>query len=361
MSKFPAVAYATARVWEIIVRRLIFGIGLIISIGALFLAFKDVEWEALLDALRRANYAWMIPAAIAMLLAIAARAERWRWLLGGRGDVSYMRSFRAVSIGYLMSNVLPFRLGELVRPIVISRGGKVSGVKAFSTVAVEHVLDILVILVMLALVLPDLPLPPVVAQGARLSAIVFGVVALAMVLMVLWQRRAERILSWILHRIPLLNAETWLGRFNAVMDGIAVIRNPRLFLGAALWSAFAWLISAVSFYFAMLAFIPDASISAALFVTITSTLVLLVPSTPGYVGVIEFAIRDSLIIFAIPIELGLAYAIGFHFMELAVMNVSGLVSLVREGMSWSTAVSEARRAEVVTHDRSAAITMEDSG
>jgi uncharacterized protein (TIRG00374 family) len=293
------------------------------------------------------------------LAAIAARADRWRWLLGGRDRVSYARSFRAVSIGYLLTNVLPFRLGELVRPVVIARGGKVAALQAFSSIAVEHVRDILIILAMLAVVLPDLPLPPVVAQGARLSAIVFGGAALVMILMVIWHRPAERVARWLLDRIPFMDTATWLRRFNSAMDGLSVLRQPRLFFFSALWSLVAWLISAVSFYFAMYAFIPQPSVTAALFVTITSTLVLIVPSTPGYIGVIELAIRDSLLLFGVGPEVGLAYAISFHFMEVVVMNVAGVIGLIREGMTWSMAVSEARRAEEDTHQTLA--TVEESG
>lgn len=340
-------------------RKLYFWIGLAISGVALALAFRSVSWSNLIDALRQANYLYMLPAAGAMLAAIAARAERWRWLLGGRERTSYARSFRAVSIGYLMTNVLPFRLGELVRPVVISRGGKVSAMQAFSTIAVEHVLDIVIILAMLAVVLPDLPLPPTVAQGARLSALVFGGAAALMVLIVLWHKRAERVVKGVLGFIPVLNAEVWLQRFNSVMEGLSVLRKPRLFIVSALWSLIAWLTSAVSFYFAMLAFVPGAPITAALFVTITSTLVLLVPSTPGYIGVIEWAIRDSLLIFGMGAEVGLAYAIGFHFMELVVMNVSGAVCMIREGMSWSMALSEARQAELRQHESLA--TAEEGG
>jgi len=344
------------------VRKRYFWIGVVISVAALVLAFRDIDWNGLILALQRANYAHMIPAAAAMLAAIAARAERWRWLLGGRDKVAYARSFRAVSIGYLMTNVLPFRLGELVRPVVIARGGRVGALQAFSTIAVEHVLDVLIILAMLAVVLPDLPLPQTVAQGARLSAIVFGAAALVMVLMVIWHRPAERVVKWALDRVPFLHTDTWLRRFNSAMEGLSVIRRPRLFFFSSLWSLMAWLASAVSFYFAMRAFFPEpAGVTPALFVTITSTLVLIVPSTPGYFGVIELAIRDSLVIFGVGPELGLAYAIGFHFMELVVMNVAGVVSMIREGLSWSAAVSEARRAGTLETAALSAVPMMDDG
>ena len=104
----------------------------------------------------------------------------------------------------------------------------------------------------------------------------------------------------------------------------------------------------------MLAFVPDASLTSALFATVTSTLVLLVPSTPGYIGVLEWALRDSLVLFGWSPEAALACAISFHFMELAVMNVSGVVCLVREGLSWSSMMSTVREAEA-RHDVAVAV------
>ena len=334
-------------------------IGVAVSAGALLLAFRGVEWDELILAASRADYVYLLPAALLMLGAIAARAERWRWLLGGRDRVGYWRSYRAVSIGYLMTNVLPFRLGELVRPIVISRGGAIGAVHALSSIAVEHVLDVVMILALLAVVLPDLPLPPLVTQGARLSAIAFGGAAIVMMLLVVAHKRVERAVERFLDAISWIDTPIWLRRFNSAMEGLGVLRSPRLFVMSTLWTLVGWLASVVSLYFAMLAFVPDASLTSALFATVTSTLVLLVPSTPGYIGVLEWAIRDSLVLFGWSSEVALACAISFHFMELAVMNVSGVVCLVREGLSWSAAVSEVRRANAAR--REALPTVEETG
>lgn len=340
-------------------RRWTVWIGAAVSAAALLLAFRGVDWGGLMRAASGADYAYLLPAALLMLAAIAARAERWRWLLGGRDRVGYWRSYRAVSIGYLMTNVLPFRLGELVRPIVISRGGAISAMHALSSIAVEHVLDVVMILALLAVALPDVPLPPLVAQGARLSAIAFGGAAVAMMLLVAAHRRAGRAVERFLDTVPWLDTATWLRRFNSALEGLSVLRRPRLFAMSALWTLIGWLASAASLYCAMLAFVPDASLTSAFFATVTSTLVLLVPSTPGYIGVLEWAIRDSLVLFGWSPEAALACAIGFHFMELAVMNVSGVACLVREGLSWSAAVSEARRAGAA--QREALPAMEEAG
>ena len=270
-----------------------------------------------------------------------------------------MRSFRAVSIGYLMTNVLPFRLGELVSPIVISRGGAIGAVHALSSIAVEHVLDVVMILALLVVALPDVPLPPLVVEGARLSAIAFGGAAVVMMLLVVAHKRVERAAERFLDAVPFLDTTTWLRRFNSALEGLSVLRRPRLFVMSALWTLIAWLASAASLYCAMLAFVPNASMTSALFTTVTSSLVLLVPSTPGYIGVLEWAIRDSLVLFGWSPEAALACAISFHFMELAVMNVSGVACLIGEGLSWSAAVSEARRAGAA--QREAQPAMEEAG
>lgn len=326
-------------------RKLYFWIGLAVSGVALYLAFRQVQWDDLGRALREANYVWMIPSAAAMLAAIASRAERWRWMLGGRDRVPLSRSFRAVSIGYLITNILPFRLGELIRPIVIARGGQVGAMQALSTIAVEHILDVWIVLGIFAAVLPGLPLPESAAAGARSGAIIFGAAAVAAVIAV-WQRdRFERLVGWMLHRIPRLHPESWLRRFNSIMDGLNVIRSPRLFAGTFAWSIGAWLLSALSFHVGLLGFVPDAPFTASLFVTVTTTLVLLAPSSPGYVGVLEVAIQQSLLVFAIAGEVGLAYAIAFHAMEFIVMNVAGVIGVVREGMSWSSMMSTVHQVE----------------
>ena len=349
MSALSTVADATVIVWRLVLRKLTFWIGLAVSAVALWLAFNQVNWEELGRALREADYVWMIPSAIAMLAAIGARAERWRWLLGGRERVPWARAFRAVSIGYLITNVFPFRLGEVVRPVVISRGGKVSAMQAFSTIVVEHVLDVLVVLAILALVLPGLPLPEGAAQGVQRGAIVFGGAAVAIVIVV-WRRDlAERVARSILRRIPRLNPDPWLRRFHSIMDGLSVIRSPRLFAASSLWSVGAWLISAASFHLALIGFVPDAPFTASLFVTVTSTLVLLAPSSPGYIGVLEVAIQKSLLVFAVSGSVGLAYAIAFHAVEFIVMNIAGVMGLVQEGMSWSSMVSTVHQAET-QHD-----------
>ena len=127
-------------------RQLWIGIG--ISIVALYLALLGIDLPQVKLALSQAEYVYLIPAALAVLAGVVARSVRWQVLLGP--GVSLERTFWVTGIGYLASNVLPFRLGDPIRAVVIGRGDSVSTVSALSTVVVERVLDMLTVVTLLA-------------------------------------------------------------------------------------------------------------------------------------------------------------------------------------------------------------------
>jgi len=318
-------------------------IGFIVSAVALYLAFRGIEWDQLGSALRGAQYGYLIPAALALIAAIAVRAERWRWLFGERrSTLPLERTFSALTIGYLITNTLPLRLGEVARVISVSRGGKVTIAHAASSIVVEHVLDVLVVLGMLVLMLPLLPLPDWAAQSATVSAMIFGA-ALVFILIVVWQRvRVERWGEQILDRIPRLNTQRWLRNLIHVLDGFAVLQPGWPLIAAVGWSVIGWLLSALTIHLALMAFVPNPSVVIALFVTVTTTFSLLLPATPGGLGVMQGAIVLSLAVFNIPQAPALSFAIVFHLMEYIVMDIIGAISLWREAGSWASMKAQFR-------------------
>jgi hypothetical protein len=318
-------------------------IGFIISALALYLSFRGIEWDKLGTALREAQYVFLLPSIIALIVAIAIRAERWRWLFGERrSNLTAARSFSALSIGYLITNTLPLRAGEVARAVFISRDGKVSVSHAASTIVVEHVLDVFTVLGILVLLLPFLPLPEWAAQGAEVSALIFGAALIVMLLMV-WQRiRIERWAEQILDRIPRLHTATWLRHVVHILDGFAVLQPGKPLIAAVILSVLGWLASAATIYFALMAFVPNPNPVVALFLTVTTTFSLLLPATPGGIGVLQGAIVLSLAVFAIPQAPALSFAIVFHLMEIIVMDLLGAIALWREAGSWAAMKAQIR-------------------
>ena len=318
-------------------------IGFLVSALALYLSFRGIEWDKLGTALREAQYIYLLPAIVLLVVAIAIRAERWRWLFGSRrSNLTPARSFSALSIGYLITNTLPLRAGEVARVIFIARDGKVSISHAASTIVVEHVLDVFTVLGILVLLLPFLPLPDWAAHGATVSAIAFGAALIVMLLMV-WQRvRIERRAEQILDRIPRLSTQAWLQHVVHILDGFAVLQPGKPLIAAVSLSVLGWLASAASIHFALIAFVPNLTPVVSLFLAVTTTFSLLLPATPGGIGVLQGAIVLSLAVFNVPQEPALSFAIAFNLMEIIVMDLLGASALWREAGSWAAMKAQIR-------------------
>jgi len=307
-------------------------LGLGVSAVALLLALLGIDLSRVAETLARANYLWLLPTVVGILAYLLARSVRWRLLLGP--EVGLSRCFWVTNIGYLVSNILPFRLGDPARAVVIGRGGGVSTAAALSTVVVERVLDMLMVVVLLAAIIPFIS----GAESALGGAIVGGGAALAAsaVLLLLalrpdWGRRAVR---WALGRVGRVDVERWAGALDGLFDGLAPLRSARR--GAALlaWSVVAWA-CVVFFYWTLLrAFLPRPPALAAPFLVCVLGLGMAVPSSPGTVGVFHAVARYALTIpFHVPVDQAVAVAVAAHAFQYILMCLLGLVGLARESLS----------------------------
>ncbi len=322
-------------------------LGFLISAVALWLIFRSINWDELRLALESAQYGYLFPSAAALVIAIWIRGERWRWLFGPRrSQVTRTRAVNATAIGYFVTNVFPLRLGELARIFFVARDGKVSYALAASTIVVEHVLDVLVVLGILIVIVVGghLPLPDFVKQGALVAGVAFGG-ALVVMLVMVWQReRVEALAERILSRFRRLNTQKWVKVVAHVLDGFVVLQPGLPLVMVIFWSIAGWVVSAISFQFALLAFVPSAPFSYALFTTVATTFALLLPATPGAIGTLDLAIQQSLVLFGVTSSVALSVALVFHVMEILVMDGLGIICLLRETGSWAAARSQLRSA-----------------
>jgi uncharacterized protein (TIRG00374 family) len=307
-------------------------VGLVVSGAALALALLGIDLRRVVDTLAQAEYIYLIPVTAGMLAYLVSRAVRWRLLLGP--EVSLSRCFWVTAVGYLVSNVLPFRLGDPGRAVVIGRGGKVSTAAALSTVVVERVLDMLMVVALLAGLTPF-----VSGAGSAVGAgLVAGGAALAASAVLLlfafrpdWGQRVVRlVLGWI----PRLDSERWARALDGLFEGLAPLRSGRRGLALLAWSVVTWG-CVVAFHWAMLrAFLPQPPALAAPFLVCVLGLGMAVPSSPGAVGVFHAVARYGLTVpFGVPTEEAVTIAFALHAFQYVVVSLLGLIGLARESIS----------------------------
>src|SRR5215470_6977530 len=237
---FMADTHPTAR-WRHLV------ISLLVSGGFLYLAFRHVKLDELGTALRRVHGGWLIASVCVSLLIMVFRAWRWQLVLRPLEHVPLGRLWVITAVAYMAINLLPVRLGEVVRPWLLSRRSHVSFANVVGNIVVEKTLDsVLILFYILVGLLTVENLPLWVRRGAIFPAV--GAALLVSLVLLFWWRGEAFVDRWVLHRLPVRFAGNLKKILASMADGMRIIPNPPLLLAVFLVSLVLWFLPILSSY-----------------------------------------------------------------------------------------------------------------
>jgi uncharacterized protein (TIRG00374 family) len=323
--------------------------GIAITGALLYWVFSGVSFA---DVLRHLRAARPLPLLLAVALATSSyliRALRSQVLLRAEagGPVPLASLWHATAMGFMASNTLPFRLGELVRSYALSRLGGVPIASALSSIAVERALDglTLVGLLLVALLGAGLPADTVIL-GNRLdelagkSAIVCAIIFAGALAVVLFPRLSERLIRALLPWRRL--ADRLVALVEGLRLGFGALKSPGRLIAAIVWSLVHWLIGGLSFYVAFQAFGIEVGYAGALLVQSLLAFGVAAQLTPGFFGQFEVLVAAALTLFGVSEGKGIAYALTYHITTFLPIVLLGLLSMVRTGLHVRDARAAAR-------------------
>jgi uncharacterized protein (TIRG00374 family) len=301
--------------------------GILISLAALVIIAVVVDWGEVLGALMQAHYSYLLLGLPVYLAAYVFRALAWRTLL--MEGAPFKRVFLAMQTGYLLNNILPFRLGELGRAFLLGRAG-LKFWRVLSTILIERAFDLILAAGLL------LGTIPFVWGSTQSSSLAYGVVAVVVLGMVALHLLA-RYRSWVLDRYEHLGARWHIiarigrERLDAFFEGLTALVDLPRFLRVLGWMVLSWSVAVLYQYILMLAFIPQARPLWAGFGLATASLGVALPSSPSYIGIYEGAWIGALAFFEVSFSTALAYAIIAHVLHVLISVVFGVYTLSTEG------------------------------
>ena len=303
--------------------------------------YSGIDWAESWRYIRGADIPLLFFSAFAATLIFAIRVPRWRIILPRRQGqhLPFKSLFEACIIGQMMTNIIPGRAGELARPYVLTRKEGVPFSTGVASVVVDRVFDgIVVLLLLLVAVLdPTFPKGATVNGKSVASIAMFGTVALivgitGLFILVLFPGgfiKAARAVARM--TIPKLEqpAADFLERFAA---GLTILRDPRRFLLAFLWTLVHWLVCAASYWIAYSAIGVEAPFMSTIFVQSLIVLAVASPQAPGFIGVFEGTAVLGLAVYGVPKEIAIAWAIAYHVASYIPVTVLGLIYSIRMGL-----------------------------
>jgi uncharacterized protein (TIRG00374 family) len=314
-------------------------IGGAVTAALLAWVLKDVSLAEVWHRARSAKPLWILAAIAISNSTFFLRVFRWRLLLrSDRGEpIAGRPLWHAIAIGFMGNNLLPLRAGELFRAFAISRLAPVQVTSALSSLVLERLFDgsTTIALLFVGLLSAGLPATAEVA-GFRLStlatrtAILLGVLLAACLTGLLFPALAKRVVT------RLLPSERLAGKIGAAIDGIrgglSSLASPGRIIGIVIWSFVIWLVNGTAFWCGFQAFDIPVGYGGALLLQTFLLIGIAAPSTPGYFGPFEAAIKAVLSLFGIDPNVAASYGLTYHFATFLPITLLGLWSLATTGI-----------------------------
>jgi len=303
--------------------------GILISLIALAILFFLVDWSIFLANLQKAELQYILLALPVYLVSYFTRARGWHLIL--LEQPPYKKVFFTMQAGYLLNNVLPFRLGEIGRAFLLGKTG-LGFWRVFSTILVERAFDLILAI---ALLFGTLPFVVAIPGAWQMTLLIGAVVMVGFGVLYQLARQRQKVLTWfesLGNRWPRL-VELGRSSVQSFLAGLAALADGTRFWRVLVWMTLSWILAVCNHFLVLRAFVPDAQILWMAFALGVAALGVALPSSPGSIGIYEAAFVGALTVFGVPYENALAFALVNHAIYVVFTGILGLYALAQEGES----------------------------
>ena len=316
-----------------VVRSWKFWVGLLISAACIVFAFWGIDWRAFASTFGQISWLRFCVATLWVVFVLWVRAYRWKFLVGHLKRINTYRLFQATTIGFAVNNLLPARIGELVRSYALSRaeGLKFSG--TFATVVAERIYDTMSFAFLLVLFLASFDVPALDRLGISQEKLTVGIALLfvfGLALMLLLRTKAELVESVVRRVFGIFSrklADRLAAEVRHFSEGISHDLGAREVVSLVWTSLFLWVVSVFQFWLAANSLGVDLGMKHSFLLMVAVLFGISIPASPGYVGTYHLVAMKVLQAMGYSAEIALPIAIVVHITNYITQTALGLWNL----------------------------------
>ena len=320
-------------------------IGIAISVIFLVIFLRNTNFTEASSALTAANKSLIAVSIVVYFVGVWVRSFRWKLLMKPLAKLNANSLFSLVTIGLMVNDILPGRLGIVARGYMIGEKKGISKLASGATVITENILDGLALILILLVGILLIPTPALIKTIGWIAAALFGGVFIVMLIVTYSENRAQL----IVHIVTAITPKKWKVRMsnwvNLFISGLAILRSPGELIMIFLVSLVVWLCESGTYYLVALSMNIVVPFYAMLLVTaigsLSWTLIIISPGGLGtFDAIVKYTLTEAL---GVASGLALAYTVAIHAILLIPVIILGFVFLARENMSLRE-ITKARKA-----------------
>ena len=280
----------------------------------LFLSLQEFDYNLFKKFLININFFFLIASVLLLILLIFLRAVRWNFLFDSPIEINNL--YKSQLVGYMGNNILPLRLGELLKAYFLEKKTKIPKFKIIGTIVFERVLDLLGLIILFVILF-------------NFSIFnIFPYQYVKIIFLILIFTTFLIILSFNINRIKSLRFKKKYFLFlNDIIDGFSSI-NRKNFLFSVVYTLLIWISYIIVVYLVQESMSLNLSFIQCIIILLISSIALMVPSLPGNIGTFEGSIVYTLLLFGI--EDGFGFAFILHAVSFIPYTLLGLFYLIEQ-------------------------------
>jgi len=292
--------------------RIIIGSG--VAAFFIWLALKNINTRELIESIRQTEISYIVMAILVFFAGYSCRIERWRlMLINENAKLNWTECAGPLMASVAANNVLPLRAGDIFRAIKFNKQLRISATTSITTLFVERLLDLLMIVLFLGVALAYFGMDSSRLIGIGGGALLSGgaIILFLLIFPSIFKPFAYWLSKAISRAFPKfgqkLDAE-----FTKIFTALEHTSKGSTMIKLICWSFVAWLSEGLVFWLIALS-IPTISYDLAAWLALpVGTLATIIPSTPGYVGTFDYFTGQAMIALGNGDESSIAFAFIVH-------------------------------------------------
>ncbi|MDR2818221.1 MAG: flippase-like domain-containing protein [Endomicrobium sp.] len=317
--------------------------GICVSIILIWLTLRQIDIKKSFELIAGVKYFVLIPAILVYVFTYILRSVRYYYILLPLKKTKVLDNFPYTIIGFFANNIIPLRLGELIRAKITGERLHVSRSSALATIVIERLFDVIIFVLFFFLIVTVMSFPEFIKKSFYILTFVFFICLSALYIMLTHKNKALKVLS----KMPISSVvESLITVFlNRFTGGLAVLKKPSILIKSFIFSGILWITEALFVVIVAYACGIHISILGGIFTVIIVGMGGIIPTAPGYFGAFELMGVLALSTLSVDKDLAFICTAICHFLQLVIIFTLGGLCVLKTKITFSDLFKFAKDSE----------------
>jgi glycosyltransferase 2 family protein len=300
-----------------------FSVSLLIGAVLLYFSVKDVNFSNLRTDLPNVNLILVFYAVLISVFIIFLKSIRYSLLLNPIKKIGQKELMPILIIGLMAIVIIPLRMGEFVRPYLISRKENIRFSSATTAVFIERLFEVALLLCMVFYCLSITDTGSWIAKPILIISILFVALFVFLIFVIggknVIKRKIKKFVKSDLHYVKIDEL------YDNIHKAFYIFKYPVIVAQCILYSIVIWVLSAFSIHLILIALKISLPFSASVLIMVVTILGISIPGAPGFVGNYQFANMFALSLYNVNNDKAMLFSIIYYLSNIGIDILLGAI------------------------------------